>query len=113
MSSAKMRDARRCAIRIRSGYHGLRWEPTTGASDGGLRLGDQAVADSGLRQQVARARGHGLELAAELRDVEAQVLAVFGVAGPPHFLEELPVGQHLARMPDEGGEQLVLDRREM
>src|SRR5437773_5161200 len=85
----------------------------TTALQRGLRLGGKAVADSGLREQIARPRGDGLELAAEVCEVEAQVLAVLGVSRPPDFLEKLPVGQDLARMPDTGGQELVLDRREM
>jgi hypothetical protein len=62
---------------------------------------------------MARPRRHGLELAPELRDLEAQALAVLRAGRPPHIREELPMRQHLAGVTDERVQELVLDGREV
>src|SRR5512135_1543085 len=58
--------------------------------------GDEAVADAGFRQQVRRLGGVGLQLLAQAGDVDAQVVAVLGVARPPHLAHQVLVRHHLA-----------------
>src|SRR5262245_14622342 len=73
----------------------------------------QPVADSGLVDQIARLRGIGFELLAELRHVHAQVLGVVGMGRSPDFFEQLAVCDDFARVLDEHAEQFVLGRREV
>ena len=50
--------------------------------DGARSLGEQAVADSGLRPEQARARRVRLELPAEVRHVHAEVVRLLDLPGP-------------------------------
>ena len=61
-------------------------------------LRNQAVADAGLGEQVARLHRVGLELLAQLLHVHAQVVRVFRVRGSPDLGEELAVGHYFKRL---------------
>ena len=51
--------------------------------------------------EVAGTGGVLLEFAAELGDVDAQVLGLFGVLGAPHFVEQLALRHDAAGVFDE------------
>jgi len=53
------------------------------------RRDHQAVADTGLGLQVLGASGVTLQLAAELGDIDTQILGLFGVLGTPDFVQQL------------------------
>src|SRR5271166_1137715 len=67
----------------------------------GDRLCPEAVSHAGVGQQVPRPRRLRLELAAELRDIYAQVSALRLVRRPPALLEQLPLGHQGAPVADE------------
>src|SRR5579864_2489950 len=54
-----------------------------------------------------------LQLVAQLGHVHAQVVRVLDRVRTPHLLQELAMGEDLARMTDEGDEQLVFGGGEM
>src|SRR5208337_2646173 len=65
----------------------------------------EAVADTGLRDDMDGAFGLRLDLLAQLPDIVAQILHFAPRA--PHLLHEKAVGQHHARMQDEQAQDLV------
>ena len=66
----------------------------------------QPVADARLGQEMRGRAGIVLELVAQLRHVDAQVLACRSSAfGPPHLAQQLAVREHLARVLGERGER--------
>src|SRR4051812_7493367 len=79
----------------------------------GSRLGREAVADTGVGQDDLRPRRVVLELAADVGDVDAQVVRLVAVAGTPHLAQERGGGDGLAGVDGEHGEQVELDRREV
>ena len=56
----------------------------------------EPVAGAGLGQQVARPRGIGLELPAQLRDVDVEIVRLRAVRRPPHLAQDRAVGEELA-----------------
>src|SRR6476469_9522361 len=78
-----------------------------------LLVSDEAVADAGLGDEDARAGGVFLQFAAQLVDVDAQILRLVAVFRAPDALEEHPLRQHLARLARQFEEQLPLGRRQM
>jgi len=80
---------------------------------GGSSLRGEAVSDPDLGEEKARLGGVRLELMAELRHIDAQIMAVLEVVRSPDLFEKLPVGQHHAGMFHEDGEQTVLDGGEV
>src|SRR5438309_9528746 len=72
----------------------------------------QPVAHSRLGQEIARSCGLALELVAQVRHVDADVVRLLGVRRPPHFTKQLLVRDDLAGVMDERRQALVLDRRE-
>ena len=78
-----------------------------------LAIKRQAVADARLGLEVARAGGVLLEFAAELRDVDAQILGLFGVLGAPDFVEQLALGDDASGVFDEDLEEFVFVGREV
>src|SRR4051812_29665454 len=65
---------------------------------------DEAVADARLGDESG-AGGVVAQLLAELAGVHAQVLRLGPVLGPPHLLQDRPVGEHPPRPPAEQGEE--------
>ena len=63
--------------------------------------------------QMPRPCRIGLELRAEVRHVDAQIVAVLDVRRPPDLAQQQPVREHLARMRDELREQPELHGRQM
>src|SRR5262249_42891005 len=70
-------------------------------------------ARAGLGQDDLRVVGLGLDLLAELADVNAQVLRVLGVRRAPDCSEDLLVGYDLAGVPCEERQQLELSFGEL
>src|SRR2546429_76342 len=70
----------------------------------------EAVAHTRLGQEIPGAGGLGLELVAQVRQVDAHVVGLVGMRRPPDVAEQLRVRDHLARVPDERRQELVLDR---
>ena len=89
-----------------SGRRGAR-----GAQSGQLG-GDEAVAHAGLGDEVAGMGAVGLELAAEVGEVDAEVVALGRRGRSPHVVEQLALGDELAGVANEHLEQLPLGRRE-
>ncbi len=56
-------------------------------------LRGEAVANTGLGQDVSRASGIGFELSPELGHVDPQVVGLLGVGWSPDFIEQLAVCQ--------------------
>src|SRR5215472_9910148 len=88
------------------------WTPVFArrAARGSLCL--EAVSHAGLGQQVARAGRLRLQLAAQLCDVDAQVVALRLILRAPHLLQQLALGDEAAGRPDEDLQQLPLGRGE-
>jgi hypothetical protein len=72
---------------------------------------DESVANSGLRDQVAWVGG-GLELAAKLGHVDAEVVGLGVVGRSPDLPEQLPLEDELSLVPDQGFQRMPLGRRE-
>jgi hypothetical protein len=58
-------------------------------------------------------RAGPLELRPQLRDVNAQLLGLIEMVGPPHFIQQLPLRENLAGILDQHLQQAVFVRREM
>ena len=69
--------------------------------------GGQQVADPRHRQQQLGLRGVRLKLLAQHAEVDAQVLGVLLMSGSPDVAQQLFVGQDLALVPGERGEQAL------
>src|SRR5262245_42149397 len=72
----------------------------------------EAVAHARLGDEVPRARGIGLELASDLGEVDAQVVRLRLVLRAPDLLEQLALGDELARVADEHLDDVPLGRRQ-
>src|SRR5947199_2959862 len=72
--------------------------------------GAEPVADAGFGQRELRALGIGLDLLAELADIDAQILRVSELV--PQLLQEEAVGQHLAGVLHQHAQEIVLLRRQ-
>src|SRR5689334_6092744 len=73
----------------------------------------EPISDAQLGEEVARACRIALELPAKVGHVDAQVMSMVDVRGPPYPAQEVAMREHLAGVHDEMGEQSKLDRREM
>ena len=71
---------------------------------GGSSFRGEAVSDPDLGEEKAWLGEVRLELMAELRHIDAQIMAVLEVVRSPDLFEKLPVGQHHAGMFHEDGE---------
>ena len=69
---------------------------------------DHAVADAGFGEDVGGLGGVFFDLAADVGHVDAEDLVVAAGAGAPELLDEIVVGQDLARVQAEEGDELVL-----
>ena len=67
----------------------------------------QAVADAGFGLEVTGAGRVLFEFAAQLGDVDAQVLRLFGVLGAPDFVEQLALGDDAAGVFNEDLQEFV------
>src|SRR5262245_5449028 len=65
---------------------------------GGSALELEAVSNSGLRDDQPRSHGVGLELAAKVGNVDAQVMLWIPGRSRPDGLEQLLMGERLARV---------------
>src|SRR5665213_3367407 len=72
-----------------------------------LAIKRQTVADAGFGLEVAGTGWVLLEFAAELGDVNAQVLGLFGVLGTPDFVEQLALRHDAAGVFNEDLEEFV------
>src|ERR1700743_1369350 len=90
----------------------MRSAPPTGRRRPGGPLGLEAVPHARLGEQVARTGRLGLQLAAELGDVDAQVVGLRAVGRTPNVLEELLLGDQPAPVADQDLKQLPLGRRQ-
>ncbi len=71
------------------------------------------VANAQLVEQETRLRGIWFEFAAQMANKGTQVGILAAIVGPPDALEQILVGQHLARVAGQFAEQIVLGRGEM
>src|SRR5262249_662759 len=76
-------------------------------------FGEQAIADAGLGEQVLRARRVLLELAPEMRHVDAQVVRLALRVGPPHLAQELALRHDPSGVAHQRGQEPVLDRAQV
>ena len=76
-------------------------------------LGDEPVAHARFGLQVLGTGGVTFQFAAQLGDVDPEILSLFGVLGAPHLVQQLPLGENLAGVLDQYLKQLVrlMDRR--
>ena len=77
-----------------------------------IEIRHQPVAHARLGDQIARMGRVGLELAAQLREVDAQIVGLGLVRGPPDLLQELALADQLALVADQDLEDVPLRRRE-
>src|SRR6476469_7537080 len=102
-AGAKASSAKAAMSRSRAGMRPAN-RPSAGASSSRT---DEAVAHAGLRDQVLRPRRFRLELAAQLRHVDAQVVRLRLVLRSPPLLQQLALahepalvaGEHLEQVP--------------
>jgi len=81
--------------------------PCVGVSGGLLCFFHQAVADAWLGEYQAGLGGFDFQLLAEMGDVNAEVVGLVQGVWPPHFLEDVAMGQDLAGVLDEEAKQGV------
>src|SRR3954469_6174651 len=74
---------------------------------------DEPIPRAWLREDVARARWVRFDLAAQLRDVDMQVVRLGGVCLAPHFVQDCAVREQLALVASEEYEQCASLRREL
>src|SRR4051794_10603663 len=79
----------------------------------GSGLGREAVADARVGQDDLRARRIVLELAADVGDVDPQVVRLLAVARTPDLAQQRAVGEELAAVDGEHAQEVELDRREV
>ena len=75
--------------------------------------GLEAVTDSGFGQKVFGLGRVILELLAQVADIDAQVMAALDVGRAPDFAQQVALGQYLAGVAEQGGQQAVFDGRQM
>ena len=80
---------------------------------GDLALGDQAIADTHVRLDIARVRGVGLDLLAQRAHKDAQARQVALSCRTPNLVQDKLVRQHLVGVVRQQAQELVLDRRQM
>src|SRR6266540_7484648 len=73
-------------------------------------FGREAIAHARLGEQVARAGGITLQLAAQLGHVDTHMVWRIGVSWPPDLLQQLAVRQHLAGVLGQRDQQAVFSR---
>ena len=73
---------------------------------------DHAVADADLGEDIGGLGRIFLDLAADVRHVDAQDLVVAAGAGASERADEIVIRQHLARVQAEKGDELILVLRE-
>src|SRR4029453_6268865 len=71
-------------------------------------LSCKSISDPGRGLYQRRLCWIGLDLLAQMRDINAEVLPVFFRFRTPDFAQDVPVGEDTSRMPDEQAEQGVL-----
>src|SRR5262249_42024557 len=72
---------------------------------------DEAVARAWCREQVAWPGGVGFELAAEVRDVDVEVVRLLAVSRAPDLAQDGRLRQQFAFVPCEQAQQVVFGRR--
>src|SRR3982750_4468175 len=72
----------------------------------------EAVAHSWLGDEVPRLRGLGFELAADMGEVDPEVVGLVAVMRTPHLLEELAAGDELAGVANEHFDEMPFGWRE-
>src|SRR5512133_823475 len=75
-----------------------------------LVLGLEPVAHAWFGDEVARVRRVGFQLAPDLGDEHAQVVRLVPVLRPPHLMQELPLADQPAGVPNQELHQLPLGR---
>ena len=98
---------RDCREACRLGLRQLLWHERSFHDDiltypGGSRT-CEAIAHSGLGEDVAGAGGVCFEFVAEVADVDPQHMGLFQIGRAPDLLENLAVGQDLAGVGDQAG----------
>src|SRR4051812_49025050 len=69
-------------------------------------VGRDPIADAGFGEDDLRVFRVGLDLLANLADIDAQILGIAHVRGTPHGLKDLAMGHDLASVAREEREQL-------
>ena len=113
---ARAADQRRFEWRAGAGAHDPHARaPLRRLSVGGLKsFGvDEAVSSARLREQVSRPRRVGLDLAAQLGDVDVEVVRLGLVRGAPDLAQDRPVREELALVQREEPQQAELVRGEL
>ena len=72
----------------------------------------KATADARFRAEVPQLRRHGLQLAPEMGEMNAEVVRLVAVLGSPHLLQQLPRRHQLPLVPDQHLDEVPLDRRQ-
>src|SRR5262245_22341273 len=67
----------------------------------------QPIADAGLGQDQPRLAGIGLELGAQLPDIDAQILGLARLGGSPDLAQKLLVRNHAASVAHQQTQQVV------
>src|SRR5258708_34552446 len=87
--------------------------PRASCGSAWLRMRTQQIADTNLRQNVARVRRIGLNLAPHPIDVDLQHVRLADIVWSPHVFEELVLGEHSSGILREIGEQAIFYRRQV
>ena len=74
---------------------------------------DHAIADAGLGEDILRLGRIFFDLAADVRHVDAEDLVVAPGARTPQLLDEIVVGQNLARVQAQQGHELIFVLRQL
>jgi hypothetical protein len=77
-----------------------------------LRFFDQPIPDTRFGDNQSGSRRIGLELFAEMGDVNPQAVRLFDGIWPPYFGKDLAMGQNFSRVLDEKAEQRVFCGRQ-
>lgn len=74
---------------------------------------NEPITNSGLREQVPWASRIGFQFFAQVGHMYPDIVCVFGMPGPPHGLQELPVREYAIRVMGQMQQQTVLDGGQM
>ena len=78
-----------------------------------LFLWHKPVADAGFREQMYRLGRIRLQLLPQVPHIDPQIVAVFNGVWSPHLAQQLPLGQHFARVVQQRRQQTKLYRRKV
>ena len=73
----------------------------------------QPIAYSQFRDEVSRLSRVLFEFVSQLTHVDPKIMRFLDMQRSPDLLEQLPVRKHFSGMPEQRGEEFVLDWRKM